>query len=124
MADPDQNEPLRIDISYQKSNLFRVVHADGVWGGATPRSDVHMAFFSERTALPKASYFDVINGMPQNEVVTETRTGVVRELEADIVMSLPVAIATYLWLEDKLQYLRTQLGISDTDWEMMKRRAP
>jgi hypothetical protein len=121
---PIPTRTLRVNVSYQKSNLFRVVHADGVYGGATPRGDVHMAIFSERSALPTASHFDVVGGIPQPEIVTEARTGVVRELEADVVMSLPVAIAAYAWLGDKIQYLRAQLGISDADWEMMTRRAP
>lgn len=116
MANPDPKSLVRVDVSYQKSNFFRVIHADGMYGGATPRGDVHMAVFSERSALPTASHFDVVAGKAQPEVITETRSGVVRELEADIVMSLPVAIAAHAWLGDKIEYLRTQLNISESDW--------
>jgi hypothetical protein len=42
-----------IAFEYIKSNLFRVIHADGAIGGVTPSGNLHLAFFSERPAIPR-----------------------------------------------------------------------
>ena len=42
-----------IDFHYIKANSFRVVHADGVYGGPTPRGYIVMNFYSERAPIPQ-----------------------------------------------------------------------
>src|SRR3990172_8149969 len=50
-AKDDTQKSLAID--YIKSNLFRVIHADGVIGGITPRGLIHMSIWSERPTIPQ-----------------------------------------------------------------------
>lgn len=78
-----------------------------------------MAVFSERSALPKETYFDVVSGVATSEVVTATKEGLVRELESDLVMNLGTAISVHLWLREKVEYLRVQLGMSDEEWNRL-----
>ena len=77
-----------LNTHYMKSNLFRVVHADGAMGALTPRGLVHMTLYSERAAIPKRG-FRAISEDGQHlepEVFTETIGGVIRELEVDVLM--------------------------------------
>lgn len=119
MADRvDPSDP-RVEVSYQKSAFFRVTHVDGIYGGVTPRGHIHMAVFSERGALPKASHFDVVDGQPGPEIVDDSRTGIVRELEADLVMDLPVAISLHLWMREKIEQLRVAMGVPDEEFQRL-----
>lgn len=108
-----------IEAHYIKSNFFRVVHADGVYGGGSPRGLLTMAFYSERQALPKKSSFPLINNIPGPETVVETKAGIVREVEVDVFMDLPTAASLYGWLGGRLEELRHGLGISDEQFAKM-----
>ncbi|MDX8452821.1 hypothetical protein RFM98_08640 [Mesorhizobium sp. VK9D] len=118
MADTSSDsKPVRIEAYYHKSNFFRVIHADGVFGGVTPRAAIHCGFFSERSAIPLRTAFEVINGQPGQEEIIESKPGIVREMEADVVMDLNSALAFHIWMAEKLEVLRKSLGISDEEWE-------
>src|SRR3954469_15164957 len=50
---PDVGDERVVVIEYIKSSYFRVVHSTGAIGGITPEGNIHMAFFSERPAIPR-----------------------------------------------------------------------
>jgi hypothetical protein len=70
MASDTQHQ--RVEVNYQKSGLFRVVHADGFWGGPTPKGNIHFACYSERPAIPRRTTFEVKDGIPASEQIVET----------------------------------------------------
>ncbi len=88
--DPDPN---KITFHYLKSSQFRVVHTDGVIGGITPSGDLHIAFFSQRTAIPQRVVMRTTPDGLGAEIPEEgfSRGGIVRELEVDAVLSLATA---------------------------------
>ncbi|MDD3581292.1 MAG: hypothetical protein PHW74_09755 [Desulfobacca sp.] len=94
-----------ISYDYIKSNQFRVIHVDGVWGGNAPTGFIHMSVFSERWPIPKRT---VSQFEPEGKVgdeITERRVfrdSVVREVDAQLVMSIDVAIRIREWLKDKI----------------------
>ena len=96
-----------ISYDYIKGNNFRVIHADGIWGGNAPqRGVIHMDVFSERWPIPKRT----VNQFTEKEGVGEeifeeriSRNAVVREIEAHIVMNIAVAIKIRDWLSDKIE---------------------
>jgi hypothetical protein len=98
MAD---DEPTKEDVAdrrtltfhYIKSNFFRVLHADGVIGSPGPSGDsVRVCFFSDRVPLPLQVEVAVGNdGRVGDELSQVARKGLVREVDAEIVMSLDVA---------------------------------
>ena len=46
--------PSQLKFDYIKSNFFRIVYADGIYGGPTPRgSNLQMVFWSQRQAIPQ-----------------------------------------------------------------------
>lgn len=94
--------PQVMKFHFIKSNFFRVVHADGVWGGVAGRGDIHISFFSERPPLPKVSSVEISPDGTFKESNIETKSGVIREVEVDVVMNLDTARVFHTWLSQKI----------------------
>ena len=96
----------RLTFHYIKSSHFRVIHADGAWGGLTPRLDIHMALYSERPAIPDLIEQEINEDQSLGkEHAIHGKDGIVREVEADIVMSYPTAKALHGWLTQMLGHV-------------------
>jgi hypothetical protein len=97
-----------ITFEYIKSNLFRVIHADGAIGSVTPSGNLHIAFFSERPALPRLMVHKRDSagtlGPPVPER-TEVRAGVIREMDVDVVLSPIATDALINWLTSQKKAL-------------------
>lgn len=97
-----------VEFHYIKSNYFRVVHADGVYGGATPKAMIAMNFFSERLPIAQRVVYGVSeDGVLGNEVESERvgKTGVVREVEVEVLIDVPNAEALISWLQTRIKEL-------------------
>lgn len=119
MADNDTSVQVfsgELEFDYEKSNYFRVIHVDGAFGGVSPGSRaIHMAVYSERQPIPKKTVQTVQQGVLGPEILEKriVRSGIFREIEADLVLSLDAAIALRTWLDSKvieLQKVNEQLG--------------
>lgn len=99
-------DPLRLQYHLIKSNLFRVIYAEGVYGGISPAAHIRATFFNERQPLPQMIEHEVSPvGLLGNEVARAGKSGIVRELEADVVMSLETAVIFHKWLGEKIEQL-------------------
>lgn len=100
MTEPSKTGEDSIRFHYIKSNAFRVVHADGVYGGISPSLKLQMAFYSERTPIPQAIVHALHDGELGEEIVTArvSRDGIVREVETNVLMDLDAAKDFALWL--------------------------
>jgi hypothetical protein len=90
--------PSEIAVHFVKSSAFRVAQANGVWFGTDPQGNLHLTFYSERSPIPKKMVLKLDeNGLPigEDESQRDAKTGVLREMEVDIVMSVPAATAFY-----------------------------
>lgn len=122
-ADQPKNDgqppiPSTIDFHYIKSNYFRVIHADGAWGGVAPGSAIHLCFWSQRPPIPTKMVHAVSSdGTLGDEIKDnrETREGLVREIEADVVMDLPTARELINWLKEKVEQVEKSLGDSSSE---------
>ncbi|MEZ6234093.1 MAG: hypothetical protein R3B68_07880 [Phycisphaerales bacterium] len=100
MPEPEHKPISRnIDFHYIKSSQFRTVWADGAWGGATPRGVICMALYSERQPIP----LRVRYGLKEDDTLGEEveragRQGIVREVEANIMMTAATARSLADWL--------------------------
>jgi hypothetical protein len=95
--------PAELTFHYLKSNYFRVVHSDGVYGGLTPTGDVMMTFWSQRNAIPKeVTHALTADGSVGEELRREGKSGIVREAEVSVVFSIQVAQELATWLQDKI----------------------
>ncbi len=124
MADADDKSggdtpPATLRFEYEKSAQFRTIFADGAIGGVTPRGYVHVAFYSERSPIPKVVVHELNEtGTLGKELLDkrEGRKGVFRELEVSVVMDEQAAVALHQWLNEKivmLQKYKAEEGADD-----------
>lgn len=99
-ASEDEVEVPCLRFHYIKSNYFRVIHADGVYGGVSPQGLIQIAFFSERVPIPQQTVHTFDNGKISGEVeeFRVSRDGVVREIETNVLMSVAEAKKLRDWL--------------------------
>ena len=103
--------PSRLLFHWIKSGYFRVVHADGAYGGISPRGYVHFALYNERAAIPKLSEREVsttedgsVVAGPERTV--ESREGSIREVEVEIIMDQRTAFEFFEWFKQKIEILQ------------------
>ena len=108
----------QIEFDFIKSNFFRVIRADGAFGGIAPGGAIHMAIYSERQAIPTKTVHSLDGQQLGAEIVEkrEGRTAIVREVEVDVVMELPQAIVFRQWLDEKITQLQ-QLTVTNPTGE-------
>ena len=105
---PSGQTAQRIRYHFIKSNHFRTVLAEGVYGGISPTGKIRMTFFNERTALPQQTEHALTSdGRVGAEVLDGrvSRDGIVRELEVDVVVDIDNAKKIHHWLGQKIDEL-------------------
>ena len=106
MAEESSEE---LEFHYIKSNNFRVVHGDGVWGGATPRGYVAMSFYSERFPIPQKLVHDLgSNRAVGQEIGRDSKEGIIREVEVEVILDLDMAKSVVTWLQGHIDFLEQQ----------------
>lgn len=99
----EAKSPSHVNFHYQKSGQYRVVHADGAWGGLTPKLGVFLAFFSERPPIPTLITHSVTSkGELGPEIAQEVKEGLLREVEVGVILDEAVARSLVSWLQDRL----------------------
>lgn len=103
---PDQ-QPGSVTFHYIKSNFFRVIHIDGAISGLTPQMGIHLGLFNERPAIPQQAEYRLADGGLGEELKDKrvSKSGIVRELEVDMMLSETTAKALIQLLGEKLQLL-------------------
>jgi len=94
-----------LEFNFEKSNFFRSIHVDGFFGGVSPANLLlHMAVFNERQPIPQKVFHPVKDGVLQPETMEKrvVRSGLFREVEADLIMNMEVAMALRAWLDEKI----------------------
>jgi hypothetical protein len=102
---PNDTTQTQVKFDFIKSNYFRTIHADGVWGGLNGHLDIAMAFYSERPAIPQQITVPISNGKIGDEL-EEKRVGrdsVIRDVEISVTMNIEVARNFRQWLDDKIK---------------------
>lgn len=98
----------KLRFKYIKSHLFRVFHVDGAVGGVTPSGGIQFSVYSERYPVPKSFKQDLNeNGSLVPDAVSEMETedGIIRELDANLVLDRQTAEGLMHWLQDKIAEL-------------------
>jgi hypothetical protein len=112
---PDMNDEIpktskgvfELPVHFIKSNFFRVVHAGGAWFGGDGHGNLHLTFFNERTAIPESVKLSMDEkGNVLGETYRESKTGIVRELEVDIVFTFNDAVAFYQALGENIKSIQ------------------
>ena len=107
----DSIPTVEVPIHYEKSNLFRVIHADGVIGNILPSGRaMNVAFYSERLPFPKTDVYDI---GPNGHMITprpgaaQKRIGFYREIEMSAVMDWETAKSLSDWLNQVWPILKS-----------------
>lgn len=96
--------PSHVTFNYIKSQFYRVIHVDGAIGGITPRGLIHCSIYSERAAIPRVAKHPLnADGSLGDMEVIESREGVAREMEADLLLDRRAARELRDWLDRQLQ---------------------
>ena len=98
--------PQHVKFRYIKSNYFRMIHADGVFGGFSPQGNIYISFFSERPPMPDATFQAVEEGRIGKELIEHRQggtDGVIRELEVGLTMNLSVTKSLVEWLKERIE---------------------
>ena len=95
-----------IDFQYIKGSGFRSAHIDGAIGGLSPKGFLHVALFNERIAIPtKTTHSLLPSGKLGSEILEDriVKSGIVRELEIDLIMNEETVRELRNWLDQKLE---------------------
>ena len=106
----ESQERAKVKFDHIKSQYFRVIHADGAIGGVTPGGFIHFALYNERGPIPRQiTHLIEPDGALGERVFEETlvREAFVREMEVDVIMSVPVAENLQKWLIEKIKEAKT-----------------
>lgn len=96
----------RVKFDYIKSNYFRVLQIDGVFGGNSPRPGIiDMAVWNERWPIPKQTVQKIEEGKIGAEVFEERviRDAIVREVEVMLRLNIETAKVMRDWLDNKIK---------------------
>lgn len=99
----------QMPIHFTKSPNFRLIHASGVWYRGDAQQNLILSFFNESSPLPSKV---ILNLNEQGLVLSEDAAkreimeGYVREVEMDVVFSIPGAVDFYRTLEANLKAIK------------------
>lgn len=92
-----------IEIHYQKNPMYRTVYCDGAFGGVTPVNQVNLIFYATRAAIPKSIKYaiDDENRLKDEfEISSDSKAGIVREIEFGVYMNRQTAKEVYEFLKN------------------------
>lgn len=95
-----------VRFHWTTSNQFRVIHADGAYGGLTPYGAIFVALYSDHPPIPDVTVQPVSEEGLLGPEIAEGKVaaeGIEREVEVSIVMSIPTAEALRDWLNERIK---------------------
>ena len=91
-----------LKIHMIKTAAFRAIHVDGAHGGPTPQGLISMNVYSERAPIPQQLIHNIKPDHSLGEPVEIIgREGIVRDVEASLIMNPTVARSIAVWLIKK-----------------------
>lgn len=106
----------KITVHNKISSNFRQLHVDGAWGGVTPRGQINLNFYAERTPIPKSTDFEITDGGTVGNVLghsEDSKQGFLREFEVGIYMDLNAAKSLAQFLNGKVAELEKLITTSN-----------
>ena len=101
-----KNQPDEISIEWGYDKNYRLVPANGMWGGITPRGDLRIDFFVESIAVPDSGAGKLLNdgsgNYTEHHEVSEKVT-MVRKMQVGVMVP-PQQVQSFMrWFQDKAQ---------------------
>ena len=96
-----------VKFIYNVDENYRTVYVNGVYGGITPRGDIHCSFFIEYNAIPEEEAFEVSEGKLGKKLDQPKEfTLLNRDLRVGLFLKADDAESIANWLLDKVRILR------------------
>ncbi len=96
--------PEQMDVHYLKTNSYRTYYMDGIFGGVTPNAKLYVELFLQRSPTPQIIQYSVEkNGNLGKELKRIGKEGLIREIEAGLVMDIQTAKVFRDWLDNKIE---------------------
>lgn len=104
----DSKKPLdHINFKYIFDDSYNPKYVNGAIGALTPKNEIVMNFYLERTAIPKKMTHKIVNGVlsePEFEP-KDHENNYIRYIQDGIVLSYDSAIQIKDWLEKRIKEL-------------------
>jgi len=102
-------EDRQIKFFFEYDPAYRLIGANGVWGGITPRGDVRLDFFVEAQGIPK----EVVNlitpeGSLGPELSRSPAQRIVRRIQVGVLLSLEQAESTADFIKSRVADFRAK----------------
>ena len=81
----NSDEDNEVTFHLIKGSQFRNIYLDGAYGSLSPHNKIHVTLYAERNPIPQRITFDVADGL-EAETSRECKDGVIRDVEANLVM--------------------------------------
>lgn len=102
-------------VTFIKSGQFRVIYVEGAYGGLSPRGRISFALYNERTPIPRVTEVGPDANGKFEEILTDSKSGIVREVEAQVTMGIEEAAELARWLAERVVIARELLAAGQAD---------
>ena len=107
MADEGNGKTRKITIKYIQATDYKIIAANGAYGGVTPKGDIMMNLFVEHATVPESVTHDVVEGKLGPQVATDKGGSMfTRDLQIGVVMSADQAEQIAVWLHGKAEEVK------------------
>ena len=108
---PKKTPKKEITFHYLKTSNYKTIHVDGVYGGLAGTGLLNMQPFVERLPIPSEETISFGDAKPSER---KGKVGVIREIEANLVMDYKTMVVIHRWLGEKIdQFENTFLPPKD-----------
>lgn len=102
-----------MDVHYLKTGSYRTFHVDGLFGGITPSGKIYTELYIQRYPTPKIITHEIKDSVMGDEINRVGKEGIIREIEAGMVMDVEIAKIFRDWLSKKIDLHAKVFGGSD-----------
>ncbi len=102
--------PKTVKVHYLKTSSYRTYYVDGVFGGLTPNGKIYMELFLQRLVTPQTIEYKVEEAGLGKEIGRIGKEGLIREIEAGLIMDIESAKVFRNWIDDKVKQIEQQLS--------------
>ena len=100
----DDKQTPSVKFRYEKSPAYQEARVDGLFGGITPKGEVHVYLYTEVLPMPTSIEHRLEqSGRLGSELARDIDRGIVRFVHAGITLDVETARSLRNWLDDKLE---------------------
>ena len=83
----------KLEVFFARAEDYKIIAANGIWGGVTPRGDVYVDFFVEKNDYPEKLVLEIKAGGKPASQKQRVDKGLLRECQFGVLLSPKEAIS-------------------------------